>query len=96
MRTPARTPAEALTVAGASVADTALTLGNRVGRYFSLVSMLPALLLVLWSYILLASGAWSGPPEVGTLVQKLSQWSLGDAAWALLITLVVALFLHPL
>lgn len=67
-----------------------------MGRYFSLVSMLPALLLVLWVYSLLTSGAWSHPPQVGMAAHAFAKWSLGDAAWALVATLVLALFLHPL
>ena len=31
-----------------------LSVGQSIGRYFSVVSMIPSLLLVLWSYALIA------------------------------------------
>jgi len=83
-------------VSAPSVTDTALSIGNRIGRYFSLVSMLPALLLVLWAYILVASRAWSAPPSLMQTAHRLSHWSASAAGWTLIATLIVALFLHPL
>jgi hypothetical protein len=87
---------ESLTVAGPSAADAALSVGNRIGRYFSLVSMLPALLLVVWTYVLIVSGAWSGSPNLDAITARLAHWSLPGLSWAIVATLFVALFLHPL
>jgi hypothetical protein len=78
------------------VTEAALSLGNRIGRYFSLASMLPALLLVLWTYAIFASGAWSGRPDPAEAWDTLSHWSAAGVGWILVATLAVALFLHPL
>ncbi|MEV6647397.1 hypothetical protein [Amycolatopsis sp. NPDC051371] len=79
-----------------SVADTTMSVGSRVGRYFSLVSMVPSLFLVLWTAALTASNAWAGKPDIDTLKDWLAAVSVRTVAWMVLLTLIVALFLHPL
>jgi hypothetical protein len=79
-----------------SFANSTLTVGDRIGRYFSIVSMLPALFLVLWTYALIASGAWRNAPDLKSLTARINHWSLVGAVWLIVATLLVALFLHPL
>ncbi|MFI5587160.1 hypothetical protein ACIA5G_19080 [Amycolatopsis sp. NPDC051758] len=79
-----------------SFAESTLNIGNRIGRYFGLVSMLPALFLVLWSAALVASGAWYGPPHPNWIGPKVGSWSITGVAWLLLASLAAGLFLHPL
>ena len=76
--------------------DTVLSVGQRIGRYFALVSMIPSLLLVLWAYMLLASGALSGEPALRNVEYALSHWSIGKATGVVIATLAVALVMHPL
>jgi hypothetical protein len=83
-------------VSAPSFAEGTLNIGSRVGRYFGLVSMLPALFLVLWSAALAASGAWSGPPHPEWIGPRVGSWSLTGVAWLLLASLAAGLFLHPL
>lgn len=73
-----------------------LDVGSRVGRYFGLVSMVPALFLVLWSAALATSGAWQGPPHPEWIGPRLGSWSIAGVAWLLLASLATGLFLHPL
>jgi hypothetical protein len=77
-------------------AEAALTVGQRIGRYFALISMIPSLFLVLWVYLLIASGSLSGTPALRHVEKALSQWSFGKVAEVVLATLVVAVVLHPL
>ncbi len=79
-----------------SLPDTAVGLGSRIGRYFSVVSMVPALFLTAWTFALVASGSWSGSPRLDQMVRALTGVTLGGVAWLLLATVVSALFLHPL
>jgi hypothetical protein len=83
-------------VSAPSFAESTLNIGSRVGRYFGLVSMLPALFLVLWSAALATSGAWSGPPHPDWIGPRVGGWSLTGVAWLLLASLATGLFLHPL
>ncbi len=76
--------------------DAAVGLGSRIGRYFSVVSVLPALFLVVWSACLITSGAWQHRPDIALMVRRLGGLSLSGAAWLILITILIALFLHPL
>lgn len=79
-----------------SFANSTLTVGNRIGRYFSIVSMLPALFLVLWIYVLIASGAWRNAPDLEAMAARAGHWSLAGVAWLVVTTLLVAFFMHPL
>ncbi|HEX3731623.1 MAG TPA: hypothetical protein VHU91_01665 [Mycobacteriales bacterium] len=79
-----------------SLADASLTAGSRIGRYFNIVSMLPTLFLVLWTYALLASHPWQHAPDLQAAKTQLSHWSAAEVTWILLATLLLALFLHPL
>lgn len=79
-----------------SFTNSTLTVGNRIGRHFNIVSMLPALFLVLWTYALIASGAWRNAPDLKSMTARTSHWSLAGVAWLIVATLLVALFLHPL
>jgi len=79
-----------------SLTESTLNIGSRVGRYFGLVSMLPALFLVLWSAVLAASGAWHGPPHPDWIGPRVGSWSITGVAWLLLASLATGLFLHPL
>ncbi|MFC5094963.1 hypothetical protein [Amycolatopsis plumensis] len=60
------------------------------------MSILPALFLSAWTFFLIESGAWWGPPSLGRLAHELTTVKVSDVAWLLLGTVLVALFLHPL
>ncbi|MEU8639009.1 hypothetical protein AB0C38_43035 [Amycolatopsis sp. NPDC048633] len=79
-----------------SLADSAISVGSRIGRQFSIVSMLPALFLVLWSAALIASGAWQGGPQLKQLGHEFGQPTVAKVAWIILASLITGLFLHPL
>lgn len=74
----------------------ALDISGRIGRSFSVTSLLPALFLVLWTYALIASESWQGTPNVVTLGVRLGHLSLGQIALLLAAGLLIGLFLHPL
>lgn len=83
-------------MASSAISDAALSVGNKVGRYFGLTSMLPALLLILWVYALANSGPIAGPIDADRLGSAFSDWSAAKVGWLVLATLVTALLLHPL
>ncbi len=76
--------------------DAALSVGQRIGRYFMLVSLIPSLFLVLWTYILISSGSLSGKPTLHNAEVALSHWSVGKVAGLVVASLAVAFVLHPL
>lgn len=87
---PAQTPSAATSVAG-----NVLSVGNSIGRYFNLTSAIPSVLLVLWTYALLASNAASSRPDLSRLPAAFA-FSGEKLAGLVLATIFVGLFLHPL
>jgi len=83
-------------VAALTPVEATLSIGERIGRYFAIVSMIPSLFLVLWVYVLVASGSLTGAPTWQKVEVAISSWSLGKAAWVVVATLAVAVVLHPL
>ncbi|WP_410592597.1 hypothetical protein [Amycolatopsis sp. lyj-23] len=79
-----------------SLPDATLGVAGRIGRNFSVVTVAPALYFTLWVYALYASGAWAHEPRLGELRDAFAHWSLAGAAWLVLATVLVGLFIHPL
>lgn len=79
-----------------AIADIASSTRETVGRYFSLVSALPAVLLVAYTSVLIASGAWRRAPSFERAFHVLADLSVGEVAVLLVAALGVALVLHPL
>jgi len=77
-------------------ANAVLSVGQSIGRYFTLVSLIPSLFLVLWTYVLIACGSLSGTPTLHNVEVALSHWSVGKVAGVVLASLAVAFILHPL
>lgn len=83
-------------MAALSPADAVLSVGQRIGRYFALTSMIPSLLLTLWVYIIIASGVPSASPSLRNVETALSHWSAGKVIGIVVASLAVSLVLHPL
>lgn len=74
---------------------TALGAGARVGRYFNVVSLVPSLVFVAYVTALLRAGAWSGPFEMGVLVDALRATDAGDLAALATASLALGIVMHP-
>lgn len=74
------------------------TLGTTtvVGRYFGIVSTIPSLMLAAWLYLLLASGAASGPPTAAELAKNSPLGQPGYLFAAVALALLLAFVGHPL
>jgi hypothetical protein len=69
---------------------------SSIGRYFSVVSFIPSFLLVVWSALLVGSGAWTGPPNWAKAVQVFTEPSLLGAVFVVVLSFVLGAALHPL
>jgi hypothetical protein len=76
--------------------DSVATLVQRIGRYFALVSWLPSLLLVLWSYALFATKGWHGAVNWNSVQSAATHWSVGKVIGIAAVAIVVAFLFHPL
>jgi hypothetical protein len=83
-------------VAGLSLAD--LTAGTRqtIGRYFSVVSMVPSLLFVIYIFLLISSGAWRHSPSWASAVESLVHIGIGGALALIVLATAVGIAIHPL
>ena len=70
--------------------------GRAIGRYFSVVSVLPSILLVIYIFLLFSSGSWRHPPNWHAAFAALGSLGLAGAAALTVSGIVVALVLHPL
>lgn len=78
------------------VTSTALSAGSKVGRAFSVVSLIPSVFLVVLIWAVIVSGAVTGAPDRGKLTEALGRLSpLGAVAATLLLAFVLGYVLHP-
>jgi hypothetical protein len=79
-----------------SPVDAAVSSSRSIGRYFAVVSVVPAALLVFYVTLLLMAGAWNGPLDPGRLGPAIDDFDLADLAWFVAASLAVGLLIHPL
>src|SRR4051794_36926823 len=80
----------------ASVAESASTISNQLGRYFSATSLLPALLFVLWVLGLIGLGLPGEPVSMRHLTEILTTWSAAKIGGILVSSMILGLTVHPL
>jgi hypothetical protein len=83
-------------MAAPSFTEAALGAGSKIGRYFSIVTLVPSLFLTLWVYALFASDAWRHAPDLPLLGSRLSSWSFAGVTWTILASLLAGMFIHAL
>ena len=71
-------------------------ISGSIGRYFTVVSFVPSLLLVAWISFVASSGAWSAPPDWQQAAQFFTRISLGSVFLLVLIAIAIGVALHPL
>jgi hypothetical protein len=70
--------------------------GSAVGRYFSIVSFIPSLLLIGFIYALVESGAWNGSRSLDWARAGNAFTHLGNLALLVLISIALGIVLHPI
>lgn len=79
----------------AGFADAAVETSKSIGRYFSVISMVPSLLFVLYVYALVAAGAWSGPFEPAKALHAAEDLGIRGIIGLAVAALLLGLVLHP-
>ncbi len=70
--------------------------GKAVGRYFSVVSVLPSILLVTYLFLLASSGSWWHSPNWHAAFTAIGKLGIAGAALLAVSGIAFALVLHPL
>ncbi len=78
-----------------TLVDAAVGAGARVGKYFSVVSLVPSLVFVIYVAALLRAGAWTGQFRPSGAVGALRTTDAGDLAALATVSLVLGIVMHP-
>lgn len=68
----------------------------QVGKYFRLISVLPATLVVFSVYLLIAGGAPGSEPSLSAIAEAVGGLDLGGATALAFTVLIVGMMIHPL
>lgn len=79
-----------------TVSEVTSTVSATIGRYFNLVSFVPAAIFACFVVILAVSGSWTGPPHWAAAFNAISRASIGDILLFLGAAVLLGLILHPL
>jgi hypothetical protein len=79
----------------ADITSAAVETGRSIGRYFTVISMVPSLLFVLYVYALFAANAWPGPFEPAKALHAIENLSVAKIVALLVAALLLGLVLHP-
>ncbi|HMM95105.1 hypothetical protein [Phycicoccus sp.] len=76
--------------------DPTLGTTSTIGRYFGVVSVVPSFFFTVWSYLLLVSQPWEGPPDLSGLTTETPAEAAALGLGLILTSLVIAVVTHPL
>ena len=79
----------------AEITSAAVETGRSVGRYFTVISMVPSLLFILYAYALFEAGAWSGDFEPAKALHAFESLNAGGIVALIVTALLLGLVLHP-
>ena len=79
----------------AEIASAAVETSRSIGRYFTVISMVPSLLFVLYVYGLFAADAWPGPFQPAKALHAAENLSIAKIVELFVAALLLGLVLHP-
>lgn len=83
-----------MTVSG--VADVSTSAAQAIGRYFSVVSFIPAALYISFVYLLVASGSWQHSPDWAHAINSLLHIGITGVGLLLFAGIALGIVLHPM
>ena len=78
------------------IADVSAGAAQVIGRYFSVISVIPSSLYVTFVYVLIASGSWRHPPDWTHAFASLERVGIGGFAFLALFSIGLGVFIHPI
>lgn len=83
-------------MANGGIIDVSTGVAQTIGRYFSVVSVIPSSLYVIFTYVLIASGSWQHSPNWGHGVKSLEQLGVGGVAFLAFLSIALGVLIHPI
>jgi hypothetical protein len=83
-------------MASGGIIDVSTGMAQTIGRYFSVVSVIPSSLYVIFGYVLITSGSWQHSPNWAHAVKSLEQLGVGGIAFLAFLSLALGALIHPI
>jgi hypothetical protein len=78
------------------ITDVGTSAAQAVGRYFSVISVIPSSLYIVFVYLLIASGSWTHSPDWGHAFYSLEHISIGGIGALAFLSIGLGLVIHPI
>ena len=78
------------------IVDVSTGAAQAIGRYFSVISVIPSSLYVVFVYLLIASGSWTHSPDWEHAFTSLEHISIGGIGVLLFLSVGLGLVIHPI
>lgn len=79
-----------------SIADVGTGAAQAIGRYFSVISVIPSSLYVAFVYLLVASGSWNHSPDWNHAFTSFEHISIGGIGALAFLSIGLGLIIHPM
>jgi hypothetical protein len=83
-------------MANGGIVDVSTGAAQAIGRYFSVVSVVPSFLYVSYVYLLIASGSWQHAPDWRQAFASLGHLGIGGIALLTLASIGLGVIIHPI
>ena len=83
-------------MASGGIIDASSGVAQTIGRYFSVVSVIPSSLYIIYIYVLIASGSWQHSPNWSHAVKSLEQLGVGGLAFLAFLSVALGIIIHPI
>lgn len=77
------------------IIDVGAGVAQVIGRYFSVISVIPSSLYVIFVYTLITSGSWQHSPDWSHAFKSLEQLGVGGIALLALLSIALGVIIHP-
>jgi hypothetical protein len=82
-------------MAAGGVIDVGTGAAQAIGRYFSVISVIPSSLYVAFVYLLIASGSWNHSPNWSAAFTSFEHISIGGIGALVFLSVALGLVIHP-
>jgi hypothetical protein len=81
---------------GTTITDVSTGAAQAIGRYFSVISVVPSSLYVTFVYLLVASGSWVHPPDWQQAFTSLEHPGISGLAFLAFLSIGLGIVIHPI
>ena len=82
-------------MASSGIIDVGSSTAQSIGRYFSVISVVPSSLYVTFVYVLITSGSWQHSPHWSHAFRSLEQLGVGGIAFLAFVSIAIGAVIHP-